>query len=55
MDEVNVPSSVNWTAKGIVTHVKNQGECGSCWAFSTTGSTEALHAQKTGNLVTFSE
>jgi len=49
------PASVDWSTKGAVTPIKNQEQCGSCWAFSTTGSVEGISFISTGTLPSVSE
>lgn len=51
----NLSASVDWRTKGAVNAVQDQGQCGSCWAFSATAAMEGAHFLKTGKLLKLAE
>lgn len=55
LDTSNIPSSIDWREKGAVNAPKDQGSCGSCWAFSAVAAMEGHHQIATGELLSLSE
>ncbi|KAL0346760.1 UNVERIFIED_CONTAM: Cysteine proteinase 3 [Sesamum calycinum] len=55
LTDAPLPESKDWRKADIVSPVKNQGHCGSCWTFSTTGALEAAYAQAFGKGISLSE
>ena len=51
----SAPATIDWRSKGAVTSVKDQGQCGSCWTFSSTGAVEGAWAISTGQLINLAE
>ncbi|XP_059281803.1 senescence-specific cysteine protease SAG39-like [Lycium ferocissimum] len=54
-ENVTAPATMDWRTKGAVTGIKDQGQCGCCWAFSAVAATEGINKIRTGKLISLSE
>ncbi|KAK0580023.1 hypothetical protein LWI29_035232 [Acer saccharum] len=54
-ENVTAPASMDWRKKGAVTPIKDQGQCGCCWAFSAVAAMEGINQLSTGKLISLSE
>lgn len=54
-DVTEVPDEIDWTTRGTVNQITDQGSCGSCWAFSATATLESSYQLATGNLYKLAE
>ncbi|XP_063618234.1 cysteine proteinase 1-like [Cydia splendana] len=52
---VNAPDELDYSTQGLVTEIKDQNPCGSCYIFAAIGNIEGVHAKQTGQLVSLSE